>query len=36
MYDCNTLQTQFYDQIMSEEHKAAIALELEGDEQGIG
>lgn len=35
MDDTNRLLTELHDQMMSEEYKAEIALELEGVERGI-
>lgn len=35
MTDANTLLTQLHDEMMSEEYKAQVALELEGVERGI-
>ena len=35
MDDTNRLLTKLHDQMMSEEYKAEIALELEGVERGI-
>ena len=35
MTDANTLLTQLHDEMISEEYKAEVALELEGVERGI-